>query len=217
MIRVRKGGAPKALASAGYSADAVKRQLLADQDAKCYLCEREVGTDYEVEHRQSQQGHPELKNVWENLFLSCGYCNGRKSNDFDGILDPAKVNVEKLVVQRYDAKSETFVFAPVSPEDTSAALTARLLGRLFNGLRPRMPNLKEERFRAEFRQAYNLFMTRVNDYLENPTAEAKSKLLSEVEVTAEYLGFKYWLIMDDPTLRTIFEPSMKWNRVGLRD
>ena len=212
MIHVRKGDAPKALASAGYSADVVKRQLLADQDAKCYLCEREVGTDYEVEHLQSQQGHPELTNVWANLFLSCSYCNGRKSNDFDGILDPAKVNVEKLVVQRYDAKSETFVFAPVSPENTSAALTAKLLSRLFNGLRPRMPNLKEERFRAEFRQAYNLFMTRVNDYLENPTVEAELALQAELKVTAEYLGFKYWLIMEDAALRNVFEPLMMWNR-----
>ena len=212
MIHVRKGDEPKALASAGYSADAVKRQLLEDQDAKCYLCEREVGTDYEVEHRQSRQGHPELTNVWSNLFLSCSYCNGRKSNDFDGILDPANVNVEKIITQRYDAKDETFVFAPVSLEDVSAALTAKLLSRLFNGLRPGMPNLKEERFRAEFTQAYNLFMTRINAYLENPTTETKSTLMSELKVTAEYLGFKYWLIMDVPALRTVFAPLMTWNR-----
>lgn len=213
MIRVRKEDEPEDLASAGYSADSVKRQLLADQDSKCYLCERELVTDYEVEHRQSQQGHPELTNVWSNLFLSCSYCNGRKSNDFDGILDPANVNVELLIAQRYDAKCETFIFEPVSPENASAALTAKLLGRLFNGLRPRMLNLKEERFRAEFTQAYNLFMTRINDYLENPTVETKSALQAELKVTAEYLGFKYWLIMDDPALRMVFAPLMTWNRV----
>ena len=75
-----------------------------------------------------------------------------------------------------------------------------------------MPTLKEERFRAEFRQAYNLFVSRINAYLENPTEAARSCILSELAVKAEYLGFKYWLIMSDPHLRKTFEPAMNWNR-----
>lgn len=213
MIRVRKGPEPEELAVSGYSADAVKSQLIADQDGKCYLCEREVGTDYEVEHLKSQHNHEELTNDWANLFLACSYCNGRKSDDFDGILNPANANVEQLVIQRYDSKSETFVFEPASGDGVAVALTVQLLGRLFNGLRPKMPTLKEERFRAEFRQAYNLFVSRINAYLENPTEVARSCILSELAVKAEYLGFKYWLIMSDPHLRQTFEPAMNWNRM----
>lgn len=212
MIRVRKGSEPAALATFGYSADAVKEQLIADQDSKCYLCEREVGTDYEVEHLKSQHKHVELTNDWKNLFLACSYCNGRKSDSFDEILNPAKANVEQLVVQKYDAKNETFVFKPVSGGDVAAAKTAELLGRLFNGLRPKMPTLKEERFRAEFKQAYNLFVSRINAYLENPTETARLCILSELAGKAEYLGFKYWLIMSVPRLRETFESAMKWNR-----
>lgn len=212
MIRVRKGFEPKELAVSGYSADAVKTQLIADQDGKCYLCEREVGTDYEVEHLKSQHKHIELTNVWTNLFLACSYCNGRKSDDFDEILNPAKVNVEQLVVQRYDSKNETFVFEPASSDVVGVAQTVKLLERLFNGQRPKMPTLKEARFRAEFRQAFNLFVSRINAYLEKPTEDAKSCILSELAVKAEYLGFKYWLIMSDSYLRQIFEPAMKWNR-----
>ena len=215
MIRVRKGPEPEELAVSGYSADAVKAQLIADQDGKCYLCEREVGTDYEVEHLKSQRNHEKLTNVWTNLFLACSYCNGRKSDGFDEILDPAKANVEQLVIQRYDAKSETFQFETLSKDDVAAALTVQLLGRLFNGLRPKMPTLKEERFRAEFRQAYNLFVSRINAYLENQTEAARTCVLSELAVKAEYLGFKYWLIMSDPHLRKTFEPAMKWNRQNM--
>ena len=42
--------APEKLAEAGYTCDEVKQAILNDQKDKCYLCERKVTTDYQVEH-----------------------------------------------------------------------------------------------------------------------------------------------------------------------
>ena len=51
MIKVYKSDkAPEKLAEAGYTCDEVKQAILNDQKDKCYLCERKVTTDYQVEH-----------------------------------------------------------------------------------------------------------------------------------------------------------------------
>lgn len=57
MIRVQKcEQAPKSLKSTrAYDGEDVKQQLLTDQHAKCYLCERILSTDFQIEHLRSQQ------------------------------------------------------------------------------------------------------------------------------------------------------------------
>lgn len=51
MIKVYKSDkAPEKLAEAGYTCEEVKQAILNDQKDKCYLCERKVTTDYQVEH-----------------------------------------------------------------------------------------------------------------------------------------------------------------------
>jgi len=58
MIRVRKREvAPEELVTKGYMDDAVKRVILEDQNDKCYVCERKVTTDYQVEHLSSQKAY----------------------------------------------------------------------------------------------------------------------------------------------------------------
>ena len=51
MIKVYKSEkTPDRLSEVGYNCDEVKQAILIDQHDKCYLCERKVTTDYEVEH-----------------------------------------------------------------------------------------------------------------------------------------------------------------------
>ena len=76
MIKVYKSDkAPEKLAEAGYTCDEVKQAILNDQKDKCYLCERKVTTDYQVEHIVSRTNNKEKVNEWENLFIACNYCN----------------------------------------------------------------------------------------------------------------------------------------------
>lgn len=213
MIRVRKNAvAPSDLPKCGYSADAVKSALLFDQYGKCYLCEREVGTDYQVEHLKSRHLHPELENDWANLFMACSYCNDRKSDSFDDILDPADANIEQLISQTYDSKSGKFVFKSVGITSKAVDRTVALLERLFNGIRPGMPNLKERRFRSEFMASYNAFVEKLNLYLESMNSEHRESVERELSIGAEYLGFKYWIIKSIPILEHAFLPMIVWNR-----
>ena len=88
MIRVAKSEqVPESLSrTSAYDGEDVLRQLVMDQHSKCYVCERVRYTDFEVEHFVSKAGHPEMRQEWKNLLLACRYCNGRKSDRYDGML-----------------------------------------------------------------------------------------------------------------------------------
>lgn len=77
MIRERKSEkVPSSLLTTSqYDGEDVKAQLLEDQHEKCYICERKLGTDFEIEHLKSQENYSKLQRDWSNLFLACGYCN----------------------------------------------------------------------------------------------------------------------------------------------
>ncbi len=52
-----------------WTGEDVVRQLRADQNGKCYLCERIRITDFQVEHHKSRDKYPELKFEWSNLYF----------------------------------------------------------------------------------------------------------------------------------------------------
>ena len=102
MIRVTKAEqAPDDLEKKGYKSDDVNRLLLSDQNDKCYICERKLTTDYEVEHLHSQKNNPLMKDDWNNLFIACKYCNDKKGDRFDNILNPCKNNIEDIIRRFY--------------------------------------------------------------------------------------------------------------------
>ena len=75
MIRICKNADKPQTLDKSYNTDEVCKQLLMDQNDKCYLCERRLTTDYQVEHFKSQANNGDLKQTWENLFVACGYKN----------------------------------------------------------------------------------------------------------------------------------------------
>ncbi len=209
MIHVRKSeNPPPELATKGYKDDVVKSQLLQDQHEKCYLCERRLHTNYQVEHLKSRKNYPALENEWSNLFMACEYCNGKKLDDYDDILNPADVPVERLISQKYDAKNEMYYFEAVGETSDSVAMerTIDLLQVLFNGKNSKMLNLKETRFRQEIRIIYNAFQQLLNEYLANDGDAEKIQAIEEaIDSQSECLGLKYWLVESFPQLKDKFK------------
>ena len=62
MIRIKKSlCAPASLStSKQYDGEDVKEQLMKDQHEKCYICERKLVTDFEIEHFKSASNYPHL-------------------------------------------------------------------------------------------------------------------------------------------------------------
>lgn len=214
MIRLIKStSVPSSLeTSSAYDREDVKQQLLEEQHEKCYLCERKLETDFQIEHFKSQQGYPQLKNKWTNLLLACGYCNQKKSNDFDNILNPLEDNIEEEISQHIDFKERKAVFTS-SIENAEHRNTIKLLELIFNGSK-RMRKIKEERFFNHVVSALNEFMRFTNQYLLHPNGENENLVRSQLSMDKEFLGFKYWIIKDNPILMEKFGNDIRWNKVS---
>lgn len=212
MIRVRKSEfAPDELATKGYSDDAVRRAILNDQDDKCYICERKVPTDYEVEHIVSQANDKESVNEWSNLYISCGYCNGKKSNLFDDIRHPDTYNVEEVITHSVDFENERVAFVSES-KDPAVLQTVKMLERMFNGTNAPKRVLKETRFYNQFKQKYNYFQGVVHSYLSGRSEEMRPVIEALIDIKSEYLAFKFAVIMGNETLRRDFGDKVRWNK-----
>lgn len=212
MIRVYKRATPpEQLALKGYSDDAVNQAILDDQYDKCYICESKLSpTDYQVEHLVSRHNDPEQVNRWSNLFIACGYCNGKKSDDFDGISSPDTYNVEEEIEQTVDYANSKAIFKTLG-ESTGKAQTVDLLNRVFNGT-DKYRKLREERFFKHFIMTINSFNAMVVDYMLSPTEKLKEAIRDSLSIGNEYLGFKYWIIKENSTLFHDFGDCLTWNK-----
>lgn len=214
MIREYKHkSAPASLvAQIKYDGQDVLNQLFADQHDKCYLCEMKVKQFYQVEHLKSQEHFEELKFNWTNLLLSDGYCNGKKKENFDDILNPNQVNIEDIIEQRIDSINRTALFVS---SDTSIPTqqNIKLLNRIFNGTySPKLRKKREEEFYKEVEQKFNAFNKIVLDYLTNPNLQTENAVREELAIDKELLGFKYWVIKDTPKLLAVFANDIIWNK-----
>lgn len=212
MIRICKNtDKPKTL-DRSYNTDEVCKQLLVDQNDKCYLCERHLTTDYQVEHFKSRANNEGLIQKWENLFVACGYCNNKKSNKYDDILDPTFHNVEAIIKHSNDFVNQKVIFS--SDIDSSEILsTIGLLNILFNGKLP-YRNCREQRFYDEFVQKMNFFSYAVDEYIAGKKEEYYPIIKELLDIHSEYLGFKYAIIHNSNLLKCDFGNLTIWNKKG---
>ena len=212
MIRIKKSGCcPKSLLSKKkYDGEDVKKQILDDQNDKCYICERILTTDFEIEHLRSKNNYLDLKYDWNNLLVSCKYCNDKKSDLFDNIPNPVTNNIEDEIEQRIDFKYRKAVFKS-NKNAPELCECIELLNRIYNGT-GRLRKIKEERFFNELSDNLSHFCGLVKDYLESPTIENKKEIEEELSIYSESLGFKYWIIKDNPNLYSVFKSFLNWNR-----
>lgn len=211
MIRVKKRRSPEIDPSnpQAINRETLERSLNRDQHGKCYVCERLTGTDYQIDHLRPKSVFGR-ETDWGNLFLACGFCNGRKSDGYREIFEPDKVDIENEIKQEVDFPNNRakFTGAHSTPahEDTLA-----LLNRIFNGSAG-MRNFREERFFNQFLAKMLGFLDSVNLYKLRPTSETELSLRKALSIGEEYLGFKYWVIRQDPELSAKFREDLVWNK-----
>lgn len=214
MIRVLKcKDAPASLAKGKeYNQDDVQHQLNLDQADKCYICERLCGTDYHVDHLLCQSKHPDKTYEWSNLLLACSYCNQRKQDK--EIISPLAYNVEELIQQELDFgnKTASFTLSSLVTNPTSELQTTLdFLSTLYNG-RGKLRTEREEIFYKQTADKLRAFQGIIIEYLDNPSEENRLKVLAELDIRRELLGFKYWILKSNPKLFEEFENATRWNR-----
>lgn len=212
MIKIYKSpDAPTSLINtSNYDGEDVKRQLNKDQHKKCYICERRRNTDFEIEHHKSQTNFPSMIQDWNNLFMVCGYCNRKKSSNYDEILNPMDCNIEESIEQRFDIINKKGCFKS-NKCDRQHNNTIELLNKIYNGSSS-IRNLKEEQFFEYALSIINRFLELIYHYLENPSYDNEKAVRDDLAIDREMLGFKYWIIRDKPALLTVFAQDIIWNK-----
>jgi uncharacterized protein (TIGR02646 family) len=100
-----RGGAPMAIRRSIYASDEVREELEARHHGKCCYCETLIPKPYahsHVEHwrpKSSSRQDPDEESVWpgyywlayswDNLLLSCAFCNSNKKRDLFPLENPA--------------------------------------------------------------------------------------------------------------------------------
>ena len=212
MIKVRKSAEPEELAIYGYSCEAVKNVLIADNYEKCYICERYRDTDFEVEHLKSRKKNPDYENDWSNLYAACGYCNKKKGGYHDGMMNPDRFDVEDIIDHKVDLMAEKAEFTSQDRNDCVKS-TIKLLRKVFNGARSNHKPRKEleQRFWDQFKKEYNDFISVVEDYLSG-NQDAENDIRDLLDIREEFLAFKYYVIKNNPILLQKFHDDIVWNK-----
>lgn len=216
MIRIKKSSQiPSSLLKDNckkYDGEDVQEALNKDQFGKCYLCEQQTGKDYQIEHFKAKADgiYSELKFSWENLFLACSYCNARKSNDYNNLLEPTLVNIEEVIEQRID-----FSTSKIQLKDTldspSSQETVRLLDKLLNG-NSKIRKTRDQKFYDDIFREITFFINILTEFKQNQTSENKQIVIDSLKMEKEFLALKYWILKDEEWLFHEFSIFIKWNK-----
>ncbi len=214
MIRIFKHPiAPKSLERhTSWNENDVTVQLMSDQHNKCYLCERKLVTDFQVEHLKSRANHKEDAYNWRNLLCACSYCNGKKSNTSDGILNPLEKDVENIIFQKFDFPESKVLFRIKGEQTTEAELTIKLLESIFNGS-GKSRKFKEQQMYDHAKSRITSFQGMCLSWLKTGTEQIRNAIIEDLDIKSEYLGFKYWIIRSNSRLLSEFGKYVVWNKI----
>lgn len=213
MIQQRKCDVPPASLAKkkAYNGQDVQEQLFKDSDGKCYLCESHTYSNFEIEHLRGREPE-ELTYDWNNLFLSCCYCNGKKGNRFHDIPGPCQnpMELNLSILPHFD--NGNIEISILGKEIPGIEQAQKLLSWIHNGTRPKMPTFKERQFKDRFMDAMMVFQTRLLAYRNEPTEDNKRAVLEQLGIKSEFLGAKFSMILHCTELFEEFEDAMTWNR-----
>lgn len=187
--------------NASYNTKEVNAALQEMFHKKCYICENNNVTSYQIEHLIPHKGNVDLKYDWNNLFLSCAHCNNTKLGKYDPILNCTKEDVDKKIRFRKEGffgKKEEFVFDALdSREETKN--TINLLQDIYYGTTPQKI-MEAKNLRKNLRNDIAKFKEYVREYEEaedEDKEDLRCLIKEELGEKSSFTAFKRWLIRDN--------------------
>lgn len=90
-----------------------------------------------------------------------------------------------------------------------------MLDHLYNGTyAPKLRTKREDKFFKEVERIINIFNNTLCDYLLDINPQTEKAVRDELTIDKELLGFKYWIIKDNPDLYAVFADDMIWNKIA---
>ena len=207
MVKVERSyPAPESLAlekeksNGSYSKPDVVERLAKDFHNKCYICEMDKLQDPQVEHlRPHFDGkYVDRKFDWDNLFWSCGHCNGVKNQrKYDEhIVDCCKSDPEARIYFRlHDGETEV---TAMDMTDVDAKMTAELVTEVFNITNSGMRVYKSDFRFKELNKEMNKLYDALDELSEHPeSAFALKKLQALLRRESRFAAFKRCYIREN--------------------
>lgn len=135
--------------------------------------------------------YKERKFDWENLFWSCGHCNGVKNQDKydEGILDCCRRDPEKVIIFKL-IENDVHVSSK-SQEDSEAKLAAKLVEEVFNMKNTGMRVYKSEMRLRALQEEMNVLYTKLKAHMEKPESKQIMRTLQALlKKEMPFAGFK---------------------------
>lgn len=211
MVKVeRSTPAPESLAVEKTKADGkydkpdVVERLKKDFNNKCYICEINDLQDPQIEHLKPHsvgrniEQKLELKFDWNNLFWSCGHCNGIKNQrKYDEhIIDCCKADPEDRIYFRLcDGKTEIIA---KNMDDYDAKMTAELVYEVFNKKNTGMRIYRSDMRFHELNKKMNKLFDTLDELTVAPSsAFAHRKLQALIRRESRFAAFKRCYIREN--------------------
>lgn len=200
MVKVERSlPAPASLAmekektNGSYNGSDVVKRLMEDFNNKCYICEIDNLQDPQVEHLKPHFGgkYIDRKFDWNNLFWSCGHCNGVKNQrKYDEhIIDCCYSDPEKRIYFKlHDGNTDV---TAIDSTDYDAQMTAELVTEVFNITNSGMRVYKSDfRFKELNREMNKLYDT-LEELAKNPNSMfVLNKLRALIRKKSRFAAFK---------------------------
>lgn len=169
---------------------------------KCYICEDNMITSFNIEHFRPHKGNVDLKFSWDNLYYSCGHCNNIKLGKYENILDCMSDGEDVENAMQYKASTFPKKKIEIIPrEDTEKVKnTAELLENVYNGTTTQK-KLESEKLRQKVQKELIKFQDALNEYYYN-SPDPEDKELSKANIRkllhkkSAFTAFKRWVIME---------------------
>lgn len=187
----------------GYNTMNVNKALKEVFHGKCYICENNAVTSYQIDHLVPHRGNIDRKYDWNNLLLCCAHCNGTKLDGYDPILNCCEIDVDQVIAFRKSGYFgiEEKIQLDILVESEAAENTKNLLMDVYYGHTPQK-KMESRILRQELRKDISTFKEYVREYNsldidEITEKEDLEKLIQrELSETAKFAAFKRWLIRD---------------------
>lgn len=200
MIKIKRSfPAPESLAveakkvSGSYEKEDVVERLINDFHNKCYICELDKLQDPQVEHLLPHKNgkYPDRKFDWNNLFWSCGHCNGIKNQEkYDvGIIDCCKIDPEQVLIFRL--KENNVQISAKDKTDAQIVLTAELITEVFDKKNTAMRTYKCDMRFQELNREMNKLYDSIEELQDDPGSKfVMRKLKALLRKESRFVAFK---------------------------
>lgn len=186
-----------------YDSEDVLSQLFIDFNSKCYLCGDKVNKDHRIEHFTPHRNENEnLKYDWNNLFLSCDYCNGIKSDsyNFDGknIINSVNEKVEDYISHYFEELPILDPVLDLKIINQHSQNTIELLNKIYFGSKNSSPSqvVKKESLIKSIKNEIGKFIIDIYNLFNSDTRNinqfnySKVVFLDHIQDSSTFIEFK---------------------------